>query len=633
MSTRDRIKNFLAPQSEYEQTLLKLYSENGQMGGPGVDRGSVFAQKNNILREIPVMVTDPIIASSLALIMETAFQPTDDSELFRVSSDHPAVVEELEAFHRDMNMDESLLTIAYNILIYGNLPIRHHYSKEYQYERFEFVPDFRRVVPIVLANRVLGYNVDGEFAFPYEYTYGQHLYFKDLGGPASSSRQRNAIRRNDGEQKIENGFILAPSYLSPAVRPWRSIKIVEDALLLQRMDLSTYMRIIGVKVGDNVFTKNAIRLLNFYRQVFKKVRRVSYDGDGMSSTSFGNEYEVVLPITDSQSLDVKDIGGQVDIRALRDLDILYKKMFSALRIQPSMIGFSEDVPSSLGESGAVQRWDERFGRLVKAIRLSTVKVMKEIDTFFLRSRGYDVSERDFHYTFVATSTVEDEERRASFTENVKALTETIAALESSKVQFNRNYLVKEYFAKAFSATAIDTEKLFGQEPVMKIVSSGESFIDVDDKTIALYGAVKLLNEEQLAVIRSDRSGSHSDRKIQGMPLQPILSYRRFLSLGDSISSGYEVDLSEEVQVIADMESRKANFSSTPNVPVPPLARVFSDTSKLSADMLASGRIAEIEDLYLVDGGYYLVGKDLINYLFMLDRGLNSIPAKRVWKED
>lgn len=629
MSIKSRVANFIDPQSDRIKELTSMYLRDNARGAS--DPSSLFSLRDNTARDLPQMVADPIIGSALAVVMETAFQPSSDNALFKITSDYSKVADELDAFHEEVNMDETVLTVAYNLMVHGNLPIRHFYDKNMRYERYEYVPSYRDVTPIVLANRTVGYQVNGEFHDSYEYSYGQHLYFKDLGG---LGRRRGSKSPTDDKFEVTNGFTYAPSYLSGAVRPWRSIKVVEDALLLQRMDLSTYMRIISVNVGDQVFSKNAIRLLNFYREIFKKVRRVSFNGDGMSATSFGNEFEVIIPSTGKQNIDVKDIGGQVDIRALRDLEILYKKLFSSLRLAPSMIGFSEQVPSSLGESGAVQRWDERFARLVKAVRMSTTKLCKEIDTFYLRSRGYDISPKDFNYVYVAASTVEDEERRNALLSNVKALSEIISTLDSSKIKFNRDYLVKEYFSQALSATSVDTEKLFGDEHVPKKITSDRSLVrDRVIKDCEFLVSAKFLSEEEAAILKQASVPSLSGLQsiTSAAKSKDVLSYEKYLALGDILSAGCEVDLSSRFRShpVDRGRFRKQSKSAI----IEPVADIVVDTAIHSADNLSSGTIAEIGDLYLVDGGYHLTGQDLYNYLYMLDQGVKGIPVKRVWKED
>lgn len=1025
MGVYDRVRNFVARRSAEDQKLIEEYIKESSLNRSASNYGDIFSRRNRVYTEIPLMLQDPIISSAVAIVMESAFQPSEDNTVFKVRSPYQVIVEELNAFHDKYNHDETLLTTAFNVLVYGNVPIKMEYSPSMQFERVRFIPDFTRVTPIVVSNRTLGYLFDGKFYDAYEFVYAQHLYYKDLGGP--NARQSLGFYRSEdlgeSEKKLENEFVLAPSYLSPAVKPWRNIKIIEDALILQRLDVSNYMRIIGVNVGDNVYSKNAIKLLNFYRQILKKVRRVSFDGDGMSSSSLGNEFEVIIPTTSSQSLDIKEIGGQQDVRALRDLDIMYKKLFSALKIQASFIGFclrgstpismldgtevpigdmykdpasyvgkqvytcspegavtfakikqvmmnrpstsfvrvhldsgsyfdvtpdhpcqardglyipagnlqpgqslmplyrdviakgyerfkdnntekylfthivstgrpkgwvshhidknkrnndisnleamsksehsrlhlsegrrvnigfqaklreayrqarelrrittgspctdkelaahrktiklaisrmveirsdktsprakawnasiaarktpwlsgesnvmsnpairerqregvlrsfengrtmwrqmpewkelastsatksnlgqwgagpylecdctecgevfvkhykvrkdgvyntqglccprcsriirkrarrkgegllarqdfnhkvayvevldvvedaydieidspnhnfaltagvfvhnSEDAPSSLGESGATQRWDERFGRLVKALRMSVTNSMKQIDVNYLRSKGFDVTESDFTYSYQAASTVEDAERRDTMKTYISAISEIVTALDSLNQAYNKDYVVKELFASALSSTSVDVDKLFTVElKPKKVESSGPSLLPAD--RIPIYSEFQrlgIISEAELA-----EAGSTSGNRLITSAASdiPILSYRQYLALGDLLASGKQVNLGGEVRLRTISESSMKCVDRDTVIPISDV--LFSSELVHTADNLASGASVVIDNLYLVDGGHYLHSADLYNYLYIKDQGSRSIRVRKVWKE-
>jgi len=642
MGMYERVRNFVGQRTQRDTAMLDAFLRDAGSSTQST-YGEVFQKKSRLYADLPQMLSDPVISSAIAVVMETAFQPAADTNMFKVTSPYSKIKEELDAFHADYDFDSTMLTLAYNLLVYGNMPIKVDFTPGMSFERYRMIPDFRRVTPIIVSNRTLGFMYDGDFHDSYNFVYAQLLHYKDLGGPASRVGHRG-MEKLEAEDKIDNEFTLAPSYLSPASRPWRNIRIIEDALLLQRLDVSNYLRIIGVNVGENAFSKNAIKLLNFYRQIFKKVRRVSFDGDGMSSSSIGNEFEVIVPTTSSQSVDVKDIGGQGDVRALRDLEIQYKRLFSALKLQASFTGFSEDVPSSMGESGASQRWDERFARLVKSVRLSTFKPMKKIDTLFLRSRGYDVDETFFNYTSVAASTIEDEERRKTLETYVGAIGKMIDVLGSTGVQYNKDYVVKGLFADALASTSVDVDQLFSKdaEKLTALVKSSPSAVFKKDKkrSLGVFQALGVLTSEDVAaelknysLITSGKDGlglDGQDAIKSAVSERPALSYQQYLSLGDQLSQKRTVTLEGHVEVKEfDPGSMRVIHS---NVGMPTDLKLMTGNLTVKAEDLSSGSQAAIGDLYLVDGHYYLSGQDLYDYLYMVDQGVKKVSVNRVWGE-
>jgi hypothetical protein len=656
-------KSFVSNTNELDRYLQERYLQDMNFAG-GVDNFRVFNSRVDIMADIPLMLRDPIIASAMAVLMETAFQPLPGQPLFYTESKYAAVKTELDAFHRDFSIDEFMLTIAYNLLAYGNVPIQLHWDKNFQLQRFSYLQSLREVIPVQLSGRTVGYMTQGEYHEPHEYLYAQLLHYRDLGLGMVNIRPGRA----EGEDRLINEFVMAPSYISAAARPWKSVKIIEDSLLMMRMDQSNFFRIIGVKTGDSVTSKNAIKLLNFYRQIFKKVRRMSFDGNGMSGTGTSNEYEVVLPVTDSQTIDVKEVGGQVEVRALKDLEIMYQRLFSSLRMQPSFIGFSQEA-SQLGGDAATTRWDERWARTAKALVFSASAATKQLDRLFLRSRGYNVTEDDFSYRFPTLSTAEDEERRIGMEKYAQTVTTVASAMDHSGVPYNKKYFMRTLMANCFNGTNLDMEQLFdvdesatdkAMEQVIaarKRMPENPSLVEHDlwDNTKFLVASgfipesalknVKGPNDKALfnSAGAIDAEFSRSDLSPDMLKLlQPEveedadthISYQRYLAMTDiAAAADYRVTLAPLVKIAEGFN--REQFKQVPRkkdqelFQIPLKHEILSAVDVLGAKDLSSGASAQIEDLYIVDGAYYLEGTDLINYLYQADRGERHITVKRM----
>jgi len=427
-------------------------------------------QTLGLLREVPAMLRDPVIQSCLGLLMETAFQMNDKNEVFWVISPYDVIKKELDKFHEEVNMQQQSITMGFNLLDWGNLPYKHFFNKEGEFVNFTPIPDFTRVVPIVISGKTLGFLVGGEFCYPYEYTYAQLEYYKNLGGIYKSNFVQFAGKVDDSDifgADFQNEFIVAPSYLSTAAKPWKNINIIEDALLLNRMDQSNYYRIFSVLVGGSVHSKSAIRTLNYYRNLFKKVRRVSYGASGMSAAGNSQEFELVIPKNDKQGLDVTNVGGEVDVKAIKDLETQYNKLFAALKVQPSQIGFGEEQSNAVGDTNG-QSYDRRFARTCKMLVYSVQKAVKNFDYLYLRSRGYDVKMDDWKYGTVSLSVLEDQDRADTLKtaiENLKAVGEVFTSLQQT--EYNKNYLIESILGPALSATGVDVKEVLkvpeGQE--------------------------------------------------------------------------------------------------------------------------------------------------------------------------
>ena len=455
----DKIKHFLWPEKDEE--LFKQVEEYNHYASYSLE-GSISSRSIlNGLKDVPNMLDDPICSSAVKCVMQTAFQSNTEDELFNLVTPSTLIEKELDQFHQDIGAKNFLLTTGYNNLLWGQLPWKHIYNEDGILERVLPIPDFTAITPIIISGKVIGFlDEDNEFVPSYMYTYSQLEYYKNLGGNSNNRYMTigGSAGSSGNEITFQNEFTYADSYLSSASKPWRNVNIIEDGLLLNRMDQSNYYRIISVNVGGQVYSKSAIQVLNYYRNLFKKVRRVSYDSNGMSSRGTGQNFEVIVPQTTNQGVSIQNVGGDIDVKALKDLDTQYQKLFAALQIQPSMIGFSSDTPSSLGDSAALT-WDKRFAKVCKTVSYSAYNALRNIDYLHLRSLGYNVDPDDWKYATVSQTLQDDQEKGETLKVAIENLNQILDSFAKVDTQYNKDYLIKSILGDALGNYGVDVEKL------------------------------------------------------------------------------------------------------------------------------------------------------------------------------
>lgn len=453
----EKVQHFLFP--EKDEDLFKQVEEYNNFATYNLDPSMTTRSILNGLKDVPSMSEDSICSAAVKCVMQTAFQTNGDNELFKLVSTSTLIENELNQFHRDINADNFLLTTGFNCLLWGQLPWKHIFNDETGVlERVAPIPDFTSITPVIISGKTIGFiDENGEFVPSYTYTYSQLQYYKNLGGN-THSRYMTMGSQGDTQIQFENEFSYAESYLSAASKPWRNVNTIEDGLMLNRMDQSNYYRIISVNVGGQVYSKSAIQTLNYYRNLFKKVRRINYDSDGMSSRGNGQNFEVIVPQTQNQGVSIQNVGGEMDIKALKDLDTQYQKLFAALQIQPSMIGFSSDTPSSLGDSAAIS-WDKRFAKVCKTVSYSAYSALRNIDYLHLRSLGYDCKVDDWKYATVSNTIQEDADKGETLKLAIENLNQISEAFAKMNLEYNNEYLVKSMLGDALANYGVDSEKL------------------------------------------------------------------------------------------------------------------------------------------------------------------------------
>ncbi len=618
-SAWDRVKAFINRDSNYKD-LMKQFDLSRSL--PYTRRISERVDQS-FSRDLPDMLQDPIISSCLAIIMETAFQVTDDQEVFRVNSNFTSIKDELDKFHQDVNMSSYVLSIAYTLLVWGNLPIRLYYNEAGELYRFTFINNIKSVVPIIVSNKCLGYFYENEYFEPHHFVFAQLQYYKDL--VSNSTTQPYSLSMSNGHS-IFNEFVLSSSYLIGAYKAWTTVNTIEDALLLQRIDQQNYMRIIGVKVGGEVTSKNAIKLMSFYRQILAKARRVPGTNNSISGGKLGSAFEVIIPLSDSQDLEVKDIGGQVEVKALKDLEIAYKRLFASLRTNPSHIGFSENVPSSLGESPST-RWDERFARTTKTLVYAVSRVIKEIDYFYLRSRGYEVNKDDWSYLFQSGSTIEEDEKLKNQKSQLESLKGVVDFLDTANVKYDKSYLLDTLLRNVLKNYPIDIDYLFRDNAETLSIKSHLKRIEdlkkpsnraiMDISHLSTWRDLGVLTEEEYQV----NAGSIKSKK-------NIIPYKDYL-LSNAFYS--EDDFIIKLDSIEYMDLDKSQFKPITHNAMLPVGICYSDVKEISSKALSGGIDIEIPNIYLMGNGKYFIEAEYIpQYLKLLEDGNNEFLVKKVW---
>jgi hypothetical protein len=120
--------------------------------------------------------------------------------------------------------------------------------------------------------------------------------------------------------------------------------------------------------------------------------------------------DIILPVWgDVNNLDIEKIGGEVDIRWIKDIDELRNQLACALRIPLQLLGgYQNEIPSSLGAS-SLERVDIRFARQARRLQRSLINGITRLVQIHLAYQGIDPDLNLFKIQMAETSSAEEEE--------------------------------------------------------------------------------------------------------------------------------------------------------------------------------------------------------------------------------
>lgn len=303
---------------------------------------------------------------------------------------------------------------------------------------------------------------------------GKHSVLFSVGGYNEKATNKDYFRIERGESFLENSMVA-----------WQILSAIEDILLLTRMTRSILYRIFSVEVA-NKGNKEARDILNNLKSKIKSdesvnVREKIYNSS-LSQVPLGDS--IFIPTRNGIGvIDVKTVGGDVNLRDAVDLDYFKDKMFAGLRIPKAFLNFESDLPGGLGNT-SLTRMDIRYSRTVTRLQTIMAEGMKDLCLLYLKMTRTEKAFNelpDFNIVFTSINTAEDAERtetRLTKLEVAKNIIETLSNLGINLSEGNytetRNQIIKEYIGSRYLEVIRKDEETQPVGPTNPDNSNGKS---------------------------------------------------------------------------------------------------------------------------------------------------------------
>lgn len=287
--------------------------------------------------------------------------------------------------------------------------------------------------------------IDGRYIVNFSNNTGKNRVTFEVGDQFDNIAQKKIFTLSRGESYLENSRIA-----------WQVLSALEDILLLTRMTRSILYRIFSVEVGQkgNKETKQILDALKSRIKIDEtvNVRDKLYNSE-LKQVPLGDS--IFIPTRNGIGvIDVKVVGGDVNLRDAIDLDYFKDKLFAGLKIPKSFLGFEQDLPGGLGNT-SLTRMDIRYGRTVKRLQSILAEGLKDLCDLYLKmTRPENVYQElpAFKVVFTSINTSEDAERIESKQVQMETLDKILETLKNMGIDLStgtyeetRNSLIKEWF--------------------------------------------------------------------------------------------------------------------------------------------------------------------------------------------
>lgn len=336
----------------------------------------------------------------------------------------------LETFRDDETDEDPLLQ---KDLSYSDIKIQEHKNGSIMEEYIEAVPNPAELFDLTKRGKTVGFikvptNDTNSIEPKYNYQFVQEGTEtivlppdKYVHIPLTNNTDRFpetvTISFSDGEttevdsKSYKYNVIRGKSILHDIYKVYRELKLMEDALLLNRVTRSSIIRIMQIEVGD--MPKSQAREL--IKRVKTLVEQKNYmdknDGTYQSMASPGPIDNVIYVPTHNGkgSISASNLGGDVDVRSIVDIDYFKNKLYGGLKIPKQFLG--DDMEGSgLSAGTSLTKLDSRYARTIKRIQNAYISGITTLINLFAISKGLNDHVNNFTVKMVSPSTVEDSER-------------------------------------------------------------------------------------------------------------------------------------------------------------------------------------------------------------------------------
>jgi len=345
----------------------------------------------------------PEISAALDIMMEEATTPNDKGQVINIYSDSKRVKAILEdLFKNRLDIHTSLPMWTRNTCKYGDNFVHLNIDDKAGILGVKQMPNFemeRREGD--LYDSIGAHSRRGDMqptgANSTEYDNRVKFYWKtkDI---EFNSWQIAHFRLLGDDRRIPYGT----SVLEKARRIWKQLVLSEDAMLVYRVTRAPERRVYKVFVG-NIDNEDVPSYVNDIANRFKRSPLVDSQTGQMDLryNQLGMDQDIFIPVRDENAQNPIDtLPGAQNLDQIADIEYLQRKLFTALRVPKSFLGFEEAV----GEGKNLALQDIRFSRTVNRIQQAMIMELNKVAIIHLYLLGFEEDLDNFTLTLNNPST-------------------------------------------------------------------------------------------------------------------------------------------------------------------------------------------------------------------------------------
>lgn len=437
------------------------------------DFSTLSQSRNQVYDMLDNMADDSVVSSVLEIYAEDCTEYNEEGDIVWVQSNNPEITQYIAYLLDTLNVDKHIYKWAYNLCKYGDIYLRLYRQSEYNNALLElkddkdvlnedikinafkdsdkFVhyieqhPNPAEVFELTRFGKTEGYiqadirvqspqmssinAMQGTSLYRYKFKRDDINIFDArtfvhacLEDNSSRTPEEVELFRTDitdiNDVPLKYTVRRGQSLLYNVFKIWRELMLLENSVLLNRITKSSIVRMINVEVGD--MPKDKVD--SVLKRVKQLIEQKSAIKAGESLAEYTNpgpmENNLYIPTHGGiGAISTTQVGGDVDVKGLADLDYFKTKLYSALRVPKQYLNDTDDSTGFNGGT-SLSLISSRYAKMIKRLQHTLTQMITDVINIMLIDKGLKNYINKFTICMLPPTTQEELDRRDNKRENV-----------------------------------------------------------------------------------------------------------------------------------------------------------------------------------------------------------------------
>ena len=213
------------------------------------------------------------------------------------------------------------------------------------------------------------------------------------------------------------------SYLNKARRHWRMLSLMEDMMLIYRLERSIERRVYKIYVGA-IDDADVQAYVNDIANNFKRTSIIDpMTGQvDLRKNVLGIDQDIFIPVRDENApTPIDTLSAAQNLTAMDDIKFVQNKVFTALGIPKSFLNFEENA----GDGKNLALMDVRFTRRINRIQQAFLLELTKIASIHLYIMGFDDELTNFSLSMSNPSTQAEQLEIENISKKITAVRDAV----------------------------------------------------------------------------------------------------------------------------------------------------------------------------------------------------------------